>query len=242
MSSQKDFLVSEPSANGLRKLKRTELLEVAAHCKLSCSSSLKKDETRRVILEHLREEEIISDEDGDELEVSRATVELKKLEFQENERARENALRIKELEVKEKELALQVKLKELEARAHSTPEPVMDKHAKFDISKHVRFVLPFQEQEIDKYFLNFEKVATSLDWPKDVWTFLLQSVLVGKAREVYAALSVDQNSEYEAVNTAILNAYELVPEAYRQKFRESKKDNSQTYVEFARNKERMFDR
>ena len=143
--------------------------------------------------------------------------------------------------MKEKELALQVKLKELEARAHSTPEPVTDKHAKFDISKHVRFVPPFQEQEIDKYFLHFEKVATSLDWPKDVWTFLLQSVLVGKAREVYAALSVDQSSEYETVKTAILNAYE-VPEAYRQKFRESKKDNGQTYVEFARNKERLFDR
>ena len=182
MLSQKDLFVSEQSANGLWKLKCTELLEVAAHYKLSCSSSLKKDEIRRVILEHLREEEIISDEDGDELEVSRTTIELKKLEFQENERARENTLRIKELEVKEKELALQVKLKELEARAHSTPEPVTDMHAKFDISKHVRFVLPFQEQEIDKYFLHFEKVATSLDWPKDVWTFLLQSVLVGKAR------------------------------------------------------------
>ena len=60
------------SLNRLRKLKRTELLEVAAHYKLSCSSSLKKDEIRRVILERLREEEIISDEDGDELEVSRA--------------------------------------------------------------------------------------------------------------------------------------------------------------------------
>ena len=44
------------------------------------------------------------------------------------------------------------------------------------------------------------------------------------------------------MKTAILNAYELVPEAYRQKFRESKKDNGKTIVEFARNKERLFDR
>ena len=35
---------------------------------------------------------------------------------------------------------------------------------------------------------------------------------------------------------------QLVPEAYRQKFRESKKEDNQTYVEFARDKERLFDR
>ena len=50
-----------------------------------------------------------------------ATVELKKLLIQENERVRENAYAMKELEVKEKELALQLKLKELEAKAVSSP-------------------------------------------------------------------------------------------------------------------------
>ena len=41
---------------------------------------------------------------------------------------------------------------------------------------------------------------------------------------------------------AILKAYELVPEAYRQKFRNSAKQDSQTYIEFARQKEALFDR
>ena len=40
----------------------------------------------------------------------------------------------------------------------------------------------------------------------------------------------------------ILKAYELVPEAYRQKFRNSKKTEKQTYVEFGREKEMLFDR
>jgi len=62
-----------------------------------------------------------------------------------------------------------------------------------------------QEWEIDKYFLHFKKVATSLEWPKDVWTFLLQSVLVGKAQEVYAALAPDQSSDYDTVKSSILN-------------------------------------
>ena len=85
-------------------------------------------------------------------------------------------------------------------------------------------------------------MATSLEWPQDIWTLLLQSVLKGKAQETYAALSLDLSSEYDTVKTAILNAYELVPEAYRQKFRGNTKGDTQTYVEFAHEKERLFDR
>jgi hypothetical protein len=44
------------------------------------------------------------------------------------------------------------------------------------------------------------------------------------------------------VKKAILNAYQLVPEAYRQKFRNLKKTEEQTYVEFSKEKERLFDR
>ncbi len=40
----------------------------------------------------------------------------------------------------------------------------------------------------------------------------------------------------------MLRAYELVPEAYRQKFRSHVKDASQTYVEYAREKNVLFDK
>ena len=70
----------------------------------------------------------------------------------------------------------------------------------------------------------------------------MQSVLLGKAREVYSALSVDQSSDYDVVKGAILKAYELVPEAYRQQFRGCRKEESQTYVEFAQTKEYFFNR
>jgi len=65
---------------------------------------------------------------------------------------------------------------------------------------------------------------------------------VGKAQEIYAAKSLDQSSDYETVKAAVLNAYELVPEVYPQKFREGRKSSNQTYVEFARDKETLFDR
>ncbi|MES9950010.1 MAG: RNase H-like domain-containing protein [Candidatus Thiodiazotropha sp.] len=71
---------------------------------------------------------------------------------------------------------------------------------------------------------------------------LLQSVLLGKAREIYTQLSVEQSSSYETVKELILKGYELVPEAYRQKFRNCRKEFNQTHVEFARTKEQLFDR
>ncbi|KAL5008571.1 hypothetical protein ScPMuIL_014152, partial [Solemya velum] len=49
-------------------------------------------------------------------------------------------------------------------------------------------------------------------------------------------------SNYQVVKKAILKAYELVPGAYRQKFRNSRKRDEQTHVEFAREKEQLFNR
>ena len=100
----------------------------------------------------------------------------------------------------------------------------------------------FREAEVDKYFLHFEKVARSLKWPEEEWTLLLQSSLVGKAREVYSALSIDDSAQSDVVKSAILKAYELVPEAYRQKFQNTTKTDNQTYMEFAKVKESLFDR
>ena len=47
---------------------------------------------------------------------------------------------------------------------------------------------------------------------------------------------------YNCVKNAILKAYELVPEAYRQKFRNYCKQESQTHVKFAPEKEVYFNR
>ena len=95
---------------------------------------------------------------------------------------------------------------------------------------------------MDKFFSHFEKIAANLYWSFESHTMLVQSVLVGKAREVYSALSVEQSADYEVVKREILKAYELVPEAYRQQFHESKCKEGQTYMEFAQQKEALFNR
>jgi len=65
---------------------------------------------------------------------------------------------------------------------------------------------------------------------------------VRKVREIYSALLVERSAQYDEVRKAILKAYELVPDAYRQKFRNAEKQSGQTYVEFIREKEVLFDR
>lgn len=53
---------------------------------------------------------------------------------------------------------------------------------------------------------------------------------------------MEDSLHYDVVKSAILRTYELVPEAYRQRFRGQKKTATQTFVEFAREKGILFDR
>ena len=52
----------------------------------------------------------------------------------------------------------------------------------------------------------------------------------------------DANAQTANSSERGCKAYELVPEAYRQKFRDCRKEHDQTHVEFARTKEQLFDR
>ena len=182
-----------------------------------------------------------------------AARELRLAELKEARELRELELKAerekRDLELKaEQEKALLEAEKEAADREHELKmaslgkQSPSDKASAFDPARNIRLVPPFQEKEVDKYFAHFEKVADSLNWPKESWVLLLQSVLVGKAQEIYGSLSVEQSSNYEHVKEAILKAYELVPEAYRQKFRNYLKFDSKTHVEFAREKENLFNR
>ena len=188
----------------------------------------KLEREERIRVEQLEREERMQKEklamEKEKLEMEER-IQKEKLEQAEKEKERQYNLRMKELEMQDK-----AKTKPLDLGTH------------FDVTKHIRLVPPFQEKEVDKYFLHFEKVAENLKWPKEHWTLLLQSVVIGKAREIYTQLSLEQSSDYDKVKEVILKAYELVPEAYRQKFRNCRKENDQTHVEFARTKEQLFDR
>ena len=52
---------------------------------------------------------------------------------------------------------------------------------------------------------------------------------------------MEQASNYDSIKELILQGYELVPEAYHQKFHTCEKESNKTYVEFSQTKEQLFD-
>ena len=70
-------------------------------------------------------------------------------------------MRLKELEIREKELSVQLRMRELETPPAVAPRPTSTSAPQFDVSKHIRFVPPFQEKEVDKYFLHYEKLRVA---------------------------------------------------------------------------------
>ena len=205
----------------------------------------KAEREERIRLETLEREERMYKQrlemEEREKEKQRA-LEYEKLEREERLEIEKEKLRF-ENEEKERERLFQLRIKEIEFKEKSKSKSLSSDTSKiFDVTKHIRLVPPFQEKEVDKYFLHFEKVAENLKWPKEHWILLLQSVVIGKAREIYTQLSLEQSSDYDTVKEFILKAYELVPEAYRQKFSDCRKEHDQTHVEFARTKEQLFDR
>ena len=133
-----------------------------------------------------------------------------------------------------------VELEREKLAANKHDHNVGDRH--FDVAKYARMVPPFEEEGVEKYLPHFEKLAQSMGWPRDKWSSLVQSKLVGKARDAYLAMSMGDVSDYDKVKKAVLKSYELVPEAYRQRFRGTRKQDTQTHSEFAKEKEQLFDR
>ena len=93
--------------------------------------------------------------------------------------AKEKLEQEERIEVEKEKLQYSLKMKELELSSKAMPPVSFDPSKVFDVTKHIRLVPPFQEKEVDKYFLHFEKVAENLKWPKEHWTLLLQSVVIG---------------------------------------------------------------
>lgn len=111
----------------------------------------------------------------------------------------------------------------------------------FDIN-NLRLLPPFNEKDPDSFFVMFERVSTARGWSDGDCALLLQCVLTGKAQGAYSSLSTADSGSYVKIKSAVLKAYELVPEAYRQRFRAWEKRSGQTYVEFVRDLTTHFKR
>ncbi|CAI5677731.1 unnamed protein product [Oreochromis niloticus] len=166
-------------------------------------------------------------------------IELRRLDA---ELARAREVELKKVEV---EAETKVKMRQLELQQASSPPvaaSLSQTEVQFDVGRNSRLVPVFRDTEVEVYFESFERIATALRWPRDAWAILLQCKLVGKAQEVCSSLSTECSLDYDKLKSAILLAYELVPEAYRQRFRGLKKVQGQSFLDFAREKSVLFDR
>ena len=200
--------------------------------RLRCEKEEREERIKLEIME--REDRLLREKlDHEKLRLEMEEREREKVrEMEEKERERQERI-----EIEKEMLEFQLKMKELELQDKNKPKTLpLDTSKTFDVTKHIRLILPFQEKEVDKYFLHFEKVAENLKWPKEHWTLLLQSIVIGKARKIYTQLSLKQSSNYDKVKELILKGNELVSEAYRQKFRDCRKEHDHTHVEFAKTK------
>lgn len=141
---------------------------------------------------------------------------------------------LKRLELEERRLSMHVR--------GAARDLVGGPSSSFDVASNLRLVPQFNERDPDTFFSLFERVAEGRGWSDSDCTLLLQSVLTGKAQEAYSSLSVAESRVYLTVKAAVLKIYELVPEAYRQKFRSWEKSSKQSYVEFARDLTSLFGR
>ena len=261
MASPEAFIAS-PSEELLSGLTKLQLCELATQYELLITAQEKilKETLFLAVKYQLQRKGVLKTDapvsvDSDKLQLEKLLVEKEARAFRDKELEQRRTLELRKLEhdlelkrmehethEREREHALAMKRLELELGQRPQASPASQSVGGFDVSRNIRLVPPFSEKEVDRYFTHFEMVATTLSWPREMWPLLLQCVFTGKAQEVLSALSIDQVKQYDVVRDSILHAYELVPEAYRQKFRNARKLEQRTFVEFAFEKERLFDR
>lgn len=235
-----DVFVGSPSVEYLKKcnLRKDDWIAIGNQYNLKTSKSWKKAQLKNSVLSSLWSQEVLPVEVFDLFDDSDTSLAAKQLELQ---YAREKDEKDREHQVKMLEMKLKHKTENRKSSDSESDDESRSRKA-FDISKVIRLVPVFEESDPDEFFSLFEKLATSLHWPKDMWPIILQSALKGKGRSSFLALSLQQSNEYSTVKDCILKAYEVTTEHYRSNFRKCKKLDNQTYIEYAHTMTKLHER
>ena len=237
MDKIENFL-KEPSMEKLERLRKSEIVKIGEKLELNVQNTMRKHELVRKIAEHMVDENMFEEAALEELPtgIIRMTpdqIELEKIRIQAQMELQRNKMELEKAKIQQ-----ETRLREVDL-AISRRE---GSHDSFEVTKQARLVPKFEEANVNEYFAHFERTALNLGWPRECWSMLLQTVLTGKAQRAYATLPTENCADYNLVKAAVLKSFELVPEAYRQKFRTQRKTENQSYVEFLREKENALDK
>ena len=237
MDKIENFL-KEPSMEKLERLRKSEIIKIGEKLELNVQNSMRKHElvikiARHMVDENVFEEAVLEELPTEMIRMTPEEIELEKIKIQAQMELQRNKMELEKIKIQQ-----ETRLREVDLAIRGRK----GSHDSFEVTKQARLVPKFEEANVDGYFAHFERTALNLGWPKESWSMLLQTVLTGKAQRAYATLPTENCADYDLVKAAVLKSFELVPEAYRQKFRTQRKTENQSYVEFLREKENALDK
>ena len=237
MDKIENFL-KEPSMEKLEKLRKSEIIKICEKLELNVENSMRKHElvikiARHMVDENVFEEAVLEELPTEMIRMTPEEIELEKIKIQAQMELQRNKMELEKIKIQQ-----ETRLREVDLAIRGRKES----HDSFEVTKQARLVPKFEEANVDGYFAHFERTALNLGWTKECWSMLLQTVLTGKAQRAYATLPTENCADYDLVKAAVLKSFELVPEAYRQKFRTQRKTENQSYGEFLREKENALDK
>ena len=152
------------------------------------------------------------------------------------ERARVREDKKRELEILEKQIALESIRKD---NANSKGESEQH-HSLTKPPKLPHFVEG--KDNIDAYLERFERYASNQKWPRSSWAINLGALLQGKALEVYSRLGVDDAHDYSILKEALLKRFQMSAGDFQKKFRTAEPQPGESPRQFVVRLEHYFDR
>ncbi|XP_062612822.1 uncharacterized protein LOC134274563 [Saccostrea cucullata] len=98
------------------------------------------------------------------------------------------------------------------------------------------------KDNIDAYIQRFERYAISQQWQRQNWGAHLSALLKGKALDVFARLPPDSALDFDELKKALMKRFDMTEDAFRKKFRSSKPDGSETFIQFSTRLESYMER
>lgn len=225
--------IQSPTDELLDQCPKEQLVKIGQHYSVEVDLKRTKDNLKNIIKANLHESGVLPDGGGK----SEVSAPMAGLTFEQQKELLLLKLKhekeLERIKYKTEQLKLDLELQKLamiKDGRMSASALMGGTCPHFDVANNLKLLPHFNEKDVETFFCMFERVADSRSWPDEERTLMLQCVFTGKAQEAYTALSSEDCKDYNVVKAAVLKAYKLVPEAYRQCFRGWRKTSKQTHV------------
>ncbi|KAK7113091.1 uncharacterized protein [Littorina saxatilis] len=165
-------------------------------------------------------------------------------EREREERAREEREREREVLEREREADRAFQLEQLriqtEARRDNANNNASRRRGDDDFIPKIPFL--DDKDDIESWFAQFEHYATDCHLDDERKATRMVYFLKGKARTIYAKLSFEDARNYNTLKNALYDGFQLTADQYRKKFRQLKRNPSDTYKEHVTKLERILDK